>query len=85
VIRAVKYFLIVVFAFAVQVCRAGEDSTAFIPLGGNIFADKTLEKGRYLVSSNLRVGKEATLTIEAGSQLVFNPGTEIVILGGAYH
>ena len=67
---------------AVQLCRAGTDSTAFIPLSGNIFSNKTLEKGRYLISSNLRIGKEAVLTIEAGSHLVFNPGTEIIIIGG---
>ncbi len=77
-----KYGVLLIAVFAVQFCKASEDSTAFTPLGGNIFSDKTLEKGRYLVSSNLRVGKDATLTIEAGSQLVFNPGTEIVVLGG---
>ncbi len=66
---------------AVQLCRAETDSTAFIPLSGNIFSNKTLEKGRYLISSNLRVGKDVVLTVEAGSQLVFNPGTEIIVLG----
>lgn len=68
--------------FAVQLCRAETDSTAFIPLSGNIFSNKTLDKGRYLISSNLRIGKDAILTIEAGSHLVFNPGTEIIVLGG---
>lgn len=80
--RVLKYCVLVIAVFALQICKASEDSTAFTPLGGNIFSDKTLEKGRYLVSSNLRVGKNATLTIEAGSQLVFNPGTEIVVIGG---
>lgn len=80
--RVIKYIVLVFTVLAVQLCKAEGDSTAFIPLGGNIFSNKTLEKGRYLLSSNLRVNKDAVLTIEAGSQILFNPGTEIVIIGG---
>ncbi len=80
--KVLKYCVLVIAIFALQFCKAGEDSTAFTPLGGNIFTNRTLEKGRYLISSNLRIGKDATLTVEAGSQLIFNPGTEIVVLGG---
>lgn len=80
--KVIKYSLLLIAVFALQICKAEGDSTAFIPLGGNVFSNKTLEKGRYLLSSNLRIGKDATLTIEAGSQIFFNPGTEIVVLGG---
>lgn len=80
--RVLKYSLLVFAFMLAQLGRAEGDSTAFIPLGGNIFSNKTLEKGRYLLSSNLRVNKNAVLTIEAGSQIVFNPGAEIVVIGG---
>lgn len=80
--RILKYSLLVFALLALQFCKAEGDSTAFIPLGGNIFSNKTLEKGRYLLSSNLRINKDAVLTIEAGSEIVFNPGTEMVVLGG---
>lgn len=79
---SLKYCVLLLTVLAGQLCKAESDSTAFIPLGGNVFSNKTLEKGRYLLSSNLRVAKDAVLTIEAGAQIVFNPGTEIVIIGG---
>ena len=81
-LKGIKYIAVLCFVLVVQLLHAETDSTAFIPLSGNIFQNKTLEKGRYLISSNLRVGKDATLTVEAGSHLVFNPGAEIILLGG---
>jgi hypothetical protein len=82
-IKTIKYILLLLlFAPSFMAIGAGDDSVAFISLSGNVFSDKTLTKGRYLVQNNLRVAKEATLTIEQGAELVFNPGTEIVVLGG---
>ncbi|HYG16699.1 MAG TPA: DUF6089 family protein, partial [Bacteroidia bacterium] len=58
------------------------DSAVYVTLSGNVFGNKTLAAGKYLVKSNLRIAKDAVLTIEAGSEMVFNPGAEIVVLGG---
>lgn len=81
--KVIKYaFLLLLLAPTLFAAGAQSDSSAFITLSGNIFSDKTLSAGRYLIQNNLRVAKDATLTIEAGSELVFNPGSEIVILGG---
>lgn len=81
--KVIKYtVLLLFFVPALFAVGAQNDSSAFITLSGNIFSDKTLSAGRYLIQNNLRVAKDATLTIEAGSELVFNPGSEIVILGG---
>jgi hypothetical protein len=82
-IKKIRYILLLLFfAPSLMAIGAGDDSVAFISLSGNVFSDKTLTKDRYLIQNNLRVAKEATLTIEQGAELVFNPGTEIVILGG---
>lgn len=77
-----KILLVGVLIMARLVSFAQTDSAAYTLLAGNVFSDKTLTKGRYLLQSNLRVSKGATLTIEAGSEILFTQGAEIVVLGG---
>jgi hypothetical protein len=44
--------------------------------------DKTLERGNYIVSTNIKVSKNATLTIKNGVRLLFKSGTSIRVDGG---
>lgn len=56
--------------------------TDFTPLEGFVQGDKTLSGGTYLVQHNIKINQGAILTIEAGTELVFDPGTSIVVEGG---
>lgn len=54
-----------------------------IVLEGFIENDKTLETGKtYLIKNNVKVSTAATLTIGAGTKLIFDPNTSIVVEGG---
>ncbi len=82
----VKYFLIGFFvmmalpSFAQKTVASAKDTIA---LEGFISADQVLTPNRiYLVKFNTKVGKGATLTINAGTTVVFDENTSLVIEGG---
>lgn len=52
------------------------------PLPATIGEDTKLEPGTYLVQNNVKVKKKATLTIPAGSKLIFQNGTTLRVEGG---
>lgn len=58
-------------------------AASYIALEGYFDTDKVLEGGQtYLVQHNVKVNKNATLTIPANTTLLFEPNTSLVIEGG---
>ncbi|PSR05653.1 MAG: hypothetical protein BRD50_00230 [Bacteroidetes bacterium SW_11_45_7] len=49
---------------------------------GYIGEDQTISDGTHLVKNNVKVNKNATLTIEEGVKVLFKPNTSIVVEGG---
>jgi len=67
------------FAFG-QKPAASRDT---VVLEGFISTDKTLTPNKvYKVNFNVKVSKNATLTVNPGTQVVFEPGTSLVLEGG---
>ena len=74
----------IVLVFVIN-CFSLVSASAFV--SGNTLQDfferdTTLEKGVYVIDNNVKIGKNATLTIKAGCRLYFKKGASIRVDGG---
>lgn len=79
------YFLLVMSVPSFTVAQVEESNTQRSNVSiieGYINDDKTIEEGTHMVKNNVKVNKDATLTIEEGVKILFKPNTSIVVEGG---
>lgn len=76
-------FCMAAFPFASLGQRAAAPARDSMTLEGFISENKTLTPNKvYIVKYNVKVGKNAVLTVNAGTKVVFDAGTSLVVEGG---
>ncbi|MDQ3191193.1 MAG: hypothetical protein M3Q58_06345, partial [Bacteroidota bacterium] len=72
------FFVLIIILSSVSQLLMAENTV----LNHFIEKDKTLERGVYIIENNVKISKDATLTVKSGSKLLFRKGASLKVDGG---